>query len=57
MTAKKAMQQELIIKNYSILNSNYSSKVRTKINKPLYARSKKPTINAKETSVKSNLFK
>ena len=42
--------------DFTILNSNYRSNIKRKISESLYIRSKKPTLNAKETTMKLNLF-
>ena len=44
------------VNDFTILNSNYRSKIKTKISEFLYVRSKKPTLNTKETSMKLNIF-
>ena len=44
------------VNDFAILNSNYRSKIKTKISEFLYMRSKKPMLNTKETSMKLNLF-
>ena len=44
------------VNDFTILNSNYRSKIQRKISESLCIRSKKPTLNTKETSIKLNLF-
>ena len=44
------------VNDFTILNSNYRSKIKRKISESLYIRSKKQTLNTKETSMKLNLF-
>ena len=44
------------VNDFTILNGNYRSKVKRKISESLYIRSKKPTLNTNETSMKLNLF-
>ena len=44
------------VNDFTILYGNYRSKIKRKISGSLYIRSKKPTLNAKETSMKLNLF-
>ena len=41
---------------FAILNSNYRTKIKRKISEHLYVKSKKPTLNTKETSIKLNPF-
>ena len=44
------------VNGFTILNSNYRSKIKRKTTEHLYIRSKKPTLNTKETSMKLNPF-
>ena len=44
------------VNEFTILNSNYMSKIKSKIGESLYIRSKKPTLNTKKTSIKLNLL-
>ena len=44
------------VNDFTLVNSNYRSKIKRKISESLYIRSKKPTLNTKETSMKLNLF-
>ena len=44
------------VNGFTILNSDYRSKIKRKISEHLYTRSKKPTLNTKETSMKLNPF-
>ena len=44
------------VNGFTILNSNYSSKIKRKISEHLFIRSRKSTLNTKETSMKLNPF-
>ena len=45
------------VNDFTILNCNYRSKINRKISESLCIRSKKPTLNTKETSIKLNVIK
>ena len=44
------------VNHFAILNSNYRTKIKRIISEHLYVKSKKPTLNTKETSMKLNPF-
>ena len=44
------------VNDFTILNSNYRSKIKRKINEPLYIRPRKPMLNTKDTLMKLNLL-
>ena len=54
--AENKKQEHVWINVFTILNGNYRSKIKRKISESLYMRSKNPTLNTKETSMKLNLF-
>ena len=54
--AQNKIYSRVWVNCFTILNSNYRSKINRKISESLYIRSKKPTLNTKETSMKLNLF-
>ena len=54
--AQNKIYSRVWVNDFTILNSNYRSKIKRKISESLYIRSKKPTLNTKETSMKLNLF-
>ena len=54
--AQNKKQEHVWVNDFTILNGNYRSKIKRKISESLYMRSKNPTLNTKETSMKLNLF-
>ena len=44
------------VNDFTILNSDYRSKIKRKISEQIYIRSKRPMLNTKETSMKLNPF-
>ena len=52
-----ALKTTVWVNDFTILNSNCRSKIKRKISESVFIiRSKKLTLNAKETSIKLNLF-
>ena len=54
--AQNKKNAHIWVNNFSILNSNYRSKIKGKISESLSIRSKKAALNTKRTLTKSNLF-
>ena len=54
--AQSRTHEHVWVNDFTILNSNYWSNIMRKISESLYIRSKKSTLNTKETSMKLNLF-
>ena len=54
--AQNKKRAHVWVNDFTILNSNYMSKTNTKIRESLSIRSKKPTLNTKDISMKLNLF-